>query len=60
MKQTPKHGRRSASKRTRDPYLQREAQSYEHPLPSREFILETLAEQGVPVTQDSVEKAKKT
>jgi ribonuclease R len=56
MKQTPKQSRRSTSKRARDPNLEREAQRYEHPLPSREFILETLAEQGVPVTQDSLEK----
>jgi ribonuclease R len=35
----------------RDPYREREARRYSHPVASREFILETLAAQGVPVTQ---------
>jgi len=30
----------------------RECEKYEHPLPSREYILQTLAEQGVPVGFD--------
>ncbi|HET7160667.1 MAG TPA: ribonuclease R, partial [Burkholderiales bacterium] len=55
MKPTSKQGRRSTSRRMRDPYLEREAQRYEHPLPSREFILETLTEQGVPVAQADLE-----
>ena len=29
-----------------DPYLEREAQNYENPIPSREFILDKLAEAG--------------
>jgi len=36
--------------RHRDPHLQREASRYGHALPSREFILEVLEEQGAPVT----------
>ncbi len=39
--------------RAKDPYLEREKQNYQHPLPSREFILETLSGFGVPV---SIEK----
>ncbi|MCX7896910.1 MAG: ribonuclease R [Rhodocyclaceae bacterium] len=35
--------------RAADPYLARERQKYAHPLPSREYILQILAEQGVPV-----------
>jgi len=34
----------------KDPYADREAQKYERPIPSREFILEYLAERGKPAT----------
>ncbi len=37
-----------------DPYLEREREQYEHPLPSREFILQILAEKGVPLEQDDL------
>lgn len=37
------------SKRRNDPYAKREAEQYESPLPSREIILEVLAEHGVPL-----------
>jgi len=36
--------------RNADPHRQREAKKYSNPIPSREFILETLAEAGVPLT----------
>ena len=36
-------------RRSRDPFLAREQLRYKDPLPSREFILETLAEAGVPL-----------
>ena len=36
--------------RSEDPFLEREIQKYPHPLPSREFILDTLADFGVPVS----------
>jgi ribonuclease R len=39
----------NTSLRNRDPYLQREASRYGKALPSREFILEVLEEQGAPV-----------
>ncbi|MDD2701024.1 MAG: ribonuclease R [Sideroxydans sp.] len=37
-----------------DPFLEREREQYEHPLPSREFILQILAEKGVPLEQDDL------
>ena len=40
--------------RLQDPYLEREREQYEHPLPSREFILQILAEQGVPVSDEEL------
>ncbi len=44
--------RRASDLRGRDPFLERERQRYEHPLPSREHILDVLMEQGVPVSAD--------
>jgi len=35
----------------KDRFKEREAQKYEHPIPSREFILEFLAERGRPATR---------
>ena len=35
--------------RRADPFLARELENYEHPLPSREYILATLAAHGVPL-----------
>lgn len=35
----------------RDPFYAREAERYEHPLPSREYILATLKERGVPLAE---------
>jgi len=40
--------------RDADPHRRREAKKYSHPIPSREFILETLAEAGVPLTFDAI------
>src|SRR5512143_2132143 len=37
-----------------DPFLEREREQYDNPLPSREFILQILAEKGVPVEQDEL------
>ena len=59
MKRTPKHekaaGKRGPlSKREQDPFLERERSRYEHPLPSREFILQTLGEQGVPLSESQL------
>ncbi len=40
--------------RDRDPHLEAEREKYETPLPSREFILEVLREQGMPVAPDAL------
>ena len=44
--------RRSKSRKGRgtDPHFEREAQKYENPIPSREFIMELIDEQGCPVS----------
>ena len=34
-----------------DPFLERERAQYEHPLPSREYILQFLTGQGVPIDE---------
>ena len=38
--------------RRADPHLAREMEKYEHPLPSREYILQMLVEQGVPLSTE--------
>jgi len=38
-----------------DPHAEREAEKYENPIPSREFILDFLAERGRPATQEDLE-----
>ncbi|HPU81582.1 winged-helix domain-containing protein, partial [Accumulibacter sp.] len=40
--------------RRRDPNLERELKRYENPLPSREYILQVLEEQGRPVSFDEL------
>lgn len=47
---SPKHRAKNArpASRADDPHLQRERDKYENPIPSRELILELLAEIGVP------------
>ena len=40
--------------RNTDPHAKREAENYANPLPSREFILETMTEQGVPVSVEQL------
>ena len=37
-----------------DPFLERERAQYEHPLPSREFILQVLTEKGVPLDEEEL------
>jgi ribonuclease R len=44
----------ATGRRKRDPFYERERQRYEEPLPSREFILDTLYDQGVPVEEDDL------
>ncbi len=40
----------TGSLREQDPFLVREKQKYPSPLPSREFVLQVLAERGVPLS----------
>jgi ribonuclease R len=42
-------------RRSRDPHFEREARRYEHPVASREFILESLKKKGVPVAEEELE-----
>ncbi len=42
--------------RAQDPWLERERERYENPLPSREFILQLLTEAGAPVFPDDLKK----
>lgn len=42
--------KQSNNNRRSDPHAKREAANYANPLPSREFVLETMTEQGVPVS----------
>ena len=46
--------KKKTSLRLQDPYLQRETQRYEHPLPSREWITEMLEDRGVPLKTESL------
>ncbi len=39
---------------TIDPILDRESQAYEHPVPSREFILEYIEKHGKPITRNAL------
>ena len=45
---------KNKSKRSNDPHAAREASRYETPLPSRELILETMGEQGVPLSVEQL------
>ena len=47
-----KLGKARSSRRAADPFRAREAERYASPLPSREFILETLEAEAVPVDED--------
>jgi len=42
------------SRRRNDPFYERERSRYAEPIPSREYILKTLNEQGVPVGEDDL------
>jgi ribonuclease R len=45
---------RGGDVRSRDPYLERERSRYAQPLPSREYILEILLAEGVPVAESEL------
>jgi len=45
-----------SERRLKDPYYEREAARYPEPLPSREYILQVLDEEGVPVDEKRLAK----
>ena len=47
----------AAPARERDPHRQREAKKYDNPIPSREFILETLTQHGAPMRFPELSRA---
>ncbi|NIO39129.1 MAG: hypothetical protein GTO41_02355, partial [Burkholderiales bacterium] len=49
--QGPVRGRQRRSVHERDPYFEREQARYEHPVPSREYILQTLEAQSEPTSE---------
>ena len=46
--------KRAPSGRELDPHQQREAKKYANPIPSREFILQTLTDHGAPLAFEQV------
>jgi ribonuclease R len=44
--------KKKATLRSQDPHLARERDRYENPLPSREFILDVLVQEGVPLSRE--------
>jgi ribonuclease R len=53
-KKTPRSKRNPANVRHQDPYVARERESYENPIPSREYILEIMAREGVPLSTEQL------
>ncbi len=49
-----KHKNNHKTKRKSDPHAAREASRYDMPLPSRELVLETMAEQGIPLSVEQL------
>jgi len=50
----PKPAVRLSKRRRADPYLERESERYAEPLPSREYVIQTLEEHGVPVPDEQL------
>jgi len=48
--------KKAAARRSDDPHWEREAGRYAEPLPSREYILQTLEEEGVPLDDKHLSK----
>ncbi|MCG8380756.1 MAG: ribonuclease R [Gammaproteobacteria bacterium] len=48
--------RKKDKKNLKDPYAKRESERYENPIPSREFILETLAAHAGPMTFERLQE----
>jgi ribonuclease R len=54
MSTTNKKSNTKSTIRSQDPHAEREAGRYETPIPSRELILTTMAEQGVPLNVEDL------
>lgn len=52
MKIVAKRSKKGSSQK--DPYLEREARKYENPIPSREFIMDILKEEGIPMNRQAL------
>jgi len=48
---------KKTAKSAADPYAAREAQKYENPIPSREFIIQLLETSGQPMTREAIAEA---
>ena len=46
--------KKKATLRDQDPHLARERTRYENPLPSREFILDVLVKEGIPLSRETL------
>ena len=51
---TKKPSKGAGSRRKRDPFAEREAAKYERPIPSREYLMEFLAEHGTPMSIEQI------
>ncbi|CAG1772305.1 Ribonuclease R [uncultured bacterium] len=47
---------KSKKSRLQDPFFQREAEKYEHPIPSRELLLQLIEQAGKPLTRQEIVK----
>ena len=54
QKNQPSQNQVDKTKRNTDPHADREASRYESPLPSRELVLATLTEQGIPLSVEQL------
>ena len=46
--------KRRKSRAPKDPYSERESKKYDNPIPSREFIMETLQQEGCPLNHSDI------
>ena len=52
-----KNTKKLSKLRCSDPFFERESQKYDFPLPSREFVIQTLGEHGVPLAFSDLARA---
>ena len=52
-----KNTKKPSKLRRSDPFFERESQKYDFPLPSREFVIQTLGEHGVPLAFSDLARA---